>query len=116
MKQKVTGRRVVESIPARNQNCRANYISSIQQERSTHTRERVEEDKQGPLHCSPLITPGERRVHRVHPTWQLANPILLPISAWNSSCSFMWSLFPVLYRFSTEFQIENKTYSGCYEN
>ena len=52
MKQKVAGRRVVESIPARNQNCRANYISSVQQERSTHTRERVEEDKQGPLQSS----------------------------------------------------------------
>ena len=52
MKQKVTGRRVVEIIPARSQNCRANYISSVQQERSTHTRERVEEDKQGPLQSS----------------------------------------------------------------
>ena len=52
MKQKVTGRRVVETIPARNQNCRANYISSVQQERSTHTRERMEEEKQGPLQSS----------------------------------------------------------------
>ena len=52
MKQKVTGRRVVETIPARNQNCRANYISSIQQEMSTQTRERVDEEKQGPLQSS----------------------------------------------------------------
>ena len=52
MKQKVAGRRVVESIPARNQNCRFNYISSVQQERSTLTRERVDEEKQGPLQSS----------------------------------------------------------------
>jgi hypothetical protein len=32
---------------------------------------------------------------RVHPTNQLANPILLPISAFNSTCSIRWSLFAV---------------------
>ena len=51
-KQKVTGKRVVESIPAKNQICKANHVSSVQQERITTMRERVEEEKKEALHYS----------------------------------------------------------------
>ena len=51
-KQKVTGNRVVESIPAKNQNCKANLVSSVHQERITTMRERVKKEKQGALQYS----------------------------------------------------------------
>ena len=45
-KQKVTGKKVVETIPARNQNCRTNYISSVQQQKLPNKKERLAEEIQ----------------------------------------------------------------------
>ena len=48
----MSGRRVVETIPAKNQKCRTNYITSVQQEKINNIRERVEEEKKGALQYS----------------------------------------------------------------
>ena len=48
----MSGSRVVEIIPAKNQKCRANYITSVQQEKINNIRERVEEEKKGALQYS----------------------------------------------------------------
>ena len=42
----------METIPAKNQACRANYVASVQQERINTMRDRVEEEKKAALQYS----------------------------------------------------------------
>ena len=42
----MTGKKVVETIPARNQNCKTNYISSIQLQRMPTKREKLAHEGQ----------------------------------------------------------------------
>ena len=42
----MTGKKVIETIPARNQNCKTNFISSVQPERSQAKKERMAEEVQ----------------------------------------------------------------------